>query len=255
MDLTGKHAAVVTGGASGLGAGVARALSSHGVKVGLFDLDGDKGEALAKELGGCFAKVDVGNLASVETGFATVRAKHGQERIMVNCAGVGTSGKTVSRGEPLAAELFETTVRINLLGTFYCASRAAAGMASAEPITDDGERGVIVNTASIAAFDGQIGQLSYSASKAGVAGMTLPMARDLADKGVRVVTIAPGIFDTPMLQGLPEEVRTSLGAQVPFPARLGAPEEFASLVVHIAQNPMLNAETIRLDGAMRMGIR
>lgn len=255
MQLSKAIAAVVTGGASGLGAGVARAFAARGVKVTVFDIDEARGEVLAEELGGAFAKVDVGDVASVEAGFATARAAHGQERILVNCAGVGTSGKIVAKGVPHDAALFETSIRINLLGTFYCASRAAAGMVAQEAATEDGERGVIINTASIAAFDGQIGQLAYAAAKAGIVGMTLPMARDLSRNGVRVVTIAPGIFDTPMLQGLPEEVRTSLGKQVPFPARLGDPADFANLVVQSVENPMLNGETIRLDGAMRMGIR
>lgn len=255
MEISASMAAVVTGGASGLGAAVARALAARGAKVALFDVDGDRGEALANDIGGVFCMVDVGDAKSVATGFDQARAAHGQERVWVNCAGVGTSGKTVSKGVAHDAAAFEKTIRINLLGTFHCAARAAEGMVGAAPVTDDGERGVIINTASVAAFDGQIGQLAYAASKAGVVGMTLPMARDLAGDGVRVVTIAPGIFDTPMLQCLPEEVRTSLGSQVPFPARLGDPDEFAKLAVHIVENQMLNGETIRLDGAIRMGMR
>ena len=255
MKISNLTPAVVTGAASGLGAAVARALAGKGAKVALFDVDEARGAGLAKELGGVFCHVDVGDAARVAAGFASARKAHGQERIFVNCAGVGTSGKTVSKGVPHDVALFEKAVRINLIGTFHCAALAAAGMVAGAALTDDGEKGVIINTASVAAFDGQIGQLAYAASKAGVVGMTLPMARDLAGDGVRVVTIAPGIFDTPMLQGLPEEVRTSLGGQVPFPARLGKPEEFAALALEIAENAMLNGETIRLDGAIRMGMR
>ncbi len=255
MELNGDIAVVVTGGASGLGEATARALSARGVKVGLFDLDEERGASLAAELGGVFARVDVSDLASVEAGFEKTREAIGQERIMVNCAGVGTSGKTVSKGVPLDASVFERVVRINLIGTFNCASRSAAGMVSTEPVTGDGERGVIVNTASVAAFEGQLGQVPYSASKGGVVGMTVPMARDLSRNGVRVVTVAPGIFETPMLRGLPQETQDSLASQVPFPSRLGKAAEFAALVAHIAENSMLNGETIRLDGALRMGVR
>ena len=255
MHISSKVSAIVTGGASGLGAAVAKALADRGAKVALFDLDETRGRARAAELGGVFCKVDVGDETSVAAGFQTARDAHGQERVLVSCAGVGTSGRIVSKGVPHAPSAFEKTIRINLLGTFHCAALAAAGMGAGDPVTDDGERGVIINTASVAAFDGQIGQLAYAASKAGVVGMTLPMARDLASHGVRVVTIAPGIFDTPMLQGLPDEVRASLGAQVPFPTRLGDPAEFAKLAVHIVENQMLNGETIRLDGSIRMGIR
>lgn len=255
MQITSNTTAVVTGGASGLGAAVARALAERGAKVAVFDRDAAAGNKLAGETGGLFCDVDVGDHKSVAAGFETASAAHGTATVLVNCAGVGTSGKTISKGSAHDPELFEKTVRINLLGTFYCASVAAAAMAAANSETQDGERGVIINTASVAAFDGQIGQVAYAASKAGVVGMTLPMARDLSRDGIRVVTIAPGIFDTPMLQGLPEEVRTSLGAQVPFPSRLGDPGEFAQLALHIIENQMLNAETIRLDGAIRMGMR
>lgn len=255
MKLSGDLAAVVTGGASGLGEATARKLAKHNLKVGIFDLDSERGETLAHELGGVFAKVDVGDISSVETGFAKCRSAHGQERILVNCAGVGTAGKTVSKGVPLEADAFETVIRVNLLGSFYCGSRAAAGMVAAPSLSEDGERGLIISTASVAAFDGQIGQVAYAASKAGIAGMTLPMARDLCRDGIRVVSIAPGLFDTPMLRGLPEEVQASLAAQTPFPKRLGNPGEYAALVVHIAQNQMINGETIRLDGAIRMALR
>lgn len=255
MEMNADTAAVVTGAASGLGAGVVKALAERGVKLALFDVDSARGEDLADELGAVFCHVDVGDLQRVEAGFDKARRKNGQERILINCAGIATSGKTISHGVPHDAGLFEKTIRINLLGTFYCASVSAAGMVGQTPVTKDGERGVIINTASIAAFDGQIGQLAYAASKAGVAGMTLPMARDLSAKGVRVMTLAPGIFETPMLKGLPEEVRTSLSGQVPFPARFGRPEEFAEMALHIVDNAMLNGEIIRLDGALRMGIR
>lgn len=256
MQISAETPAIVTGAASGLGAAVARALGDNGARVAVFDLDSTRGASVAKDAGGTFFEVDVGDAKSVAAGFEGARKSHGQERILVNCAGIGTSGRIVDKdGTPHDAALFELTVRVNLIGTFYCASQAAAGMAASDAITTDGGRGVIINTASVAAFDGQIGQLAYAASKAGVAGMTLPMARDLASAGVRVMTVAPGIFDTPMLQGLPGDVRASLGAQVPFPARLGTPEEFAALVVQCVENDMLNGETVRIDGAIRMGMR
>ncbi len=255
MDLNSSISAVVTGGASGLGEATARMYAAKGVKVGIFDLDEARGQALANQLDGAFAKVDVSDLASVEAGFESVRDANGQERILVNCAGVGTPGKTISKGVPMESSFFEKVLKINLLGTFHCASRSALGMVAADPLTQDGERGVIINTASVAAFDGQIGQIAYSASKAGVVGMTLPMARDLSRDGVRVVTIAPGLFKTPMMAALPQEAQDSLGAQVPFPARLGHPSEFAQLATQIAENSMMNGETIRLDGSIRLGIR
>ena len=252
MNIEPGSFAVVTGGASGLGAASAEALAALGAQVALFDLDAEKGEAKAKELGGRFHKVDVSDAASVAAGLAEVGDPL---RILVNCAGIAPAGKTVSRGAALDPVPFEKTIRVNLIGSFLCASQAAARMAALEPVGKDGQRGVIVNTASVAAFDGQIGQVAYAASKGGVVGMTLPMARDLADKGIRVCTIAPGLFLTPLLEGLPEEVQTSLGAQVPFPSRLGDPAEYASLVTHIVGNPMLNGEVIRLDGAIRMAPR
>lgn len=255
MKLKSGMSAVVTGGASGLGEATARALSARGLRVGLFDLDEARGHALAVEIGGVFVRVDVSDVESVVAGFTELRSTHGQERLMVNCAGIAPPGKTVSKGEPHDATAFEKVIRINLIGSFLCASRSATGMVAADPLNDDGERGVIVNTSSIAAYEGQMGQAAYAASKGGVAGMTLPMARDLARDGVRVVSIAPGLFGTPMLRGLPEEVQESLAAQVPFPARLGDPAEYAALVCHVAENPMLNGEVIRLDGAIRMGPR
>ncbi|MBF9030023.1 SDR family NAD(P)-dependent oxidoreductase [Rhodobacterales bacterium HKCCE3408] len=254
IDWTGQGA-IVTGGASGLGAATAARLAESGLKVTLFDLNEDEGRAHAEAIGGNFHKVDVSNPASVAAGIEAAEAAHGAPRVLVNCAGIGPAAKTVSRGEPHDPAVFEKTIRVNLLGTFFCASQAAARMVAADPIDDDGARGVIVNTASVAAFDGQVGQAAYSASKGGIVGMTLPMARDLADKGVRVVTIAPGLFLTPLLHSLPEDVQTSLGRQVPFPSRLGDPSEYAALVDHITRNPMLNGEVIRLDGAIRMAPR
>ncbi|MCI2398129.1 SDR family NAD(P)-dependent oxidoreductase [Aliiroseovarius subalbicans] len=255
MDITENTAIVVSGGASGLGAAVARGFAAAGAKVGIFDLNEEGGQALAAELGGAFARVDVSDPTSVAEGFETLRAVHGQERVMVNCAGIGPAAKTVSKGEAHDAGLFAKVIGVNLIGSFNCASQSAAGMVNADPVTDDGERGVIVNTASVAAFDGQIGQLAYAASKGGVVGMTLPMARDLSGEGVRVVTIAPGLFKTPLLEGLPQEVQDSLGAQVPFPSRLGDPAEYAAMARHIVENSMLNGEVIRLDGAIRMAPR
>ncbi|SEW14749.1 NAD(P)-dependent dehydrogenase, short-chain alcohol dehydrogenase family [Aliiroseovarius sediminilitoris] len=255
MQITENTVAIVTGGASGLGGAVAEALSNAGANVGIFDLNEEAGQRKAKDIGGAFAKVDVSDAASVAEGFKTLRAALGQERIMVNCAGIAPASKTQSKGEPHDPGLFAKTIGVNLIGTFNCASQSAAGMALADPVTDDGERGVIVNTASIAAFDGQIGQLAYAASKGGVVGMTLPMARDLMRDGIRVMTIAPGIFKTPMVAGLPQEVQDSLGAQVPFPSRLGDPAEYAAMVRHIVENGMLNGEVIRLDGAIRMAPR
>ena len=247
--------AVVTGGSSGLGAATAAKLAADGLKVALFDLNAELGEAHAKDIGGAFVHVDVTDPASVSQGLIEVKKHIGDIRIAVNCAGIGRAAKTVSRGEAHDPALFETVIKVNLLGSFNVASQAAARMVASDPIGPDGSRGVIVNTASVAAFDGQIGQLAYAASKAGIAGMTLPMARDLADKGIRVCCIAPGLFLTPLLHELPQEVQESLGAQVPFPSRLGDPAEYAEMVSHITQNPMLNGEVIRLDGAIRMAPR
>lgn len=254
IDWTGS-CAVVTGAASGLGGATAERLAQAGLKVGLFDLNAELGQAQAERIGGTFHQVDVSNPASVTSGLDAVEAAHGPVRIMVNCAGIVDGAKTVSRGVPHDPHVFQKVIAVNLIGTFNCASQAAARMVATDGTGSDGARGVIVNTASVAAYEGQVGQVAYSASKAGVAGLTLPMARDLADKGVRVCAIAPGLFLTPMLQSLPDEVQASLGAQVPFPSRLGAPEEFAEMVFHIASNPMLNGEVIRLDGAIRMSPR
>ncbi len=259
MDLA-NTAAVVTGGASGLGAATARALAAKGVKVAIFDLQADKGEALAGEIGGVFCKVDVTSDDSVDAGFAAARAAHGQERILVNCAGTGNAAKTAGRSKqdgsikhfPLDA--FDRIIQINLVGTFRCLAKSAAGMLTLEP-GEDGERGAIVNTASAAAEDGQMGQAAYSASKAGVVGMTLPIARDLMSEGIRVNTILPGIFDTPLLAAAPQQVRDALAASVPFPKRLGRPEEFAALALTMIECGYFNGEDVRLDGAIRMAPR
>jgi len=256
MELNNGLAAIVTGGGSGLGEGTARALAEKGVKVGIFDINEEGGEKVASDIGGVFAKVDVADSASVAAGIKLVREAHGQESICVNCAGVGWAAKTVDReGNAHDPDLFNKIIGINLIGTFNVASQSAAGMIARDPLNEDGEHGVIINTASVAAFDGQIGQIAYGASKAAVAGMTLPMARDLSRNGVRVMTIAPGIFGTPMVKGMPQEVQDALAAMIPFPSRLGEPTEYAKLALSICENAMLNGETIRLDGAIRMAPR
>jgi NAD(P)-dependent dehydrogenase (short-subunit alcohol dehydrogenase family) len=253
MQLAGA-VAIVTGGASGLGAATARRLAAGGATVVIADRDDARGAALAAELGGAhaFAKTDVGDAAQVEAAIARAAAL-GPLRVAVSCAGVGWAARTLDKsGAPHDLELFRTVVAINLVGTFNVLRLAAAVIAKSEPIGDGGERGVIVNTASVAAFDGQIGQIAYAASKAGVVGMTLPAARDLAPAGIRVVTIAPGIFDTPMLGALPEDKRAALAKDVVFPKRLGAPAEYAELVAAIVANGYLNGEVVRLDAALRM---
>ena len=260
MKLDSSVSAVITGGASGLGAATARRLAAQGVKVALFDLNEAQGNALAAELGGAVGEVDVTSEPDVDAGFAAARAAIGQERILVNCAGTGNAIKTASRdkatGEPkhFPTASFDRIVQINLVGTFRCIAKSAAGMLGLAPLAD-GERGVIVNTASVAAEDGQIGQAAYSASKAGVVGMTLPIARDLMNDGIRVNTIMPGIFSTPLLHGAPEHVKASLAASVPFPKRLGEPDEFAALVELMVTNGYFNGESVRLDGAIRMAPR
>lgn len=254
MQLNNLISAVISGGASGLGETTARALAGKGVKVAIFDMNEETGAKVAADLGGVFCQVDVSDPASVAEGFIKARAKNGQERIVVNCAGICPAAKTVSRGEAHDAALYSKVIAVNLIGSFNLASQAAAGMASAEEL-DGKERGVIINTASVAAYDGQVGQIAYSASKGGVVSMTLPMARDLADKGIRVMVIAPGIMKTPMVAGFPQEVQDALAAQIPFPSRLGDPLEYASLAMHICENQMLNGEVIRLDGAIRMAPR
>ncbi|MEG2731323.1 SDR family oxidoreductase, partial [Brevundimonas sp.] len=249
MKLDGSIAAVVTGGASGLGEGTARALAAKGVKVAIFDLNEEKGEAVAKEIGGVFCKVDVTSDDSVAAGFAKARSAHGQERLTVNCAGIATGQKTVSRkkdtGEIRAHDMaqFERTVTINLFGTFRVLSQSAAGMVTLEPM-EDGERGAIINTASVAAQDGQIGQAAYSASKGGVYAMTLPVARDLMNDGVRVNTILPGIMWTPMMAGMDQKVQDALASMIPFPKRLGTPKDYANLALHLAENTYINGECI-----------
>ena len=260
MKITPNTAAIVTGGASGLGAATARLLASRGAKVALFDMNADKGEALAAELGGTFCKANVTSEEEVDAAFARAREAHGQERVLINCAGVGNAIKTASRdkqtGEikhfPVSA--FEWVVQINLIGTFRCIAKSAAGMMTLDP-GEDGERGAIVNTASVAAEDGQIGQAAYSASKGGVVGMTLPIARDLMAEGIRVNTILPGIFDTPLLQAAPQNVKDALAASVPFPKRLGRPDEYARLALTMVENGYFNGEDVRLDGGIRMAPR
>ena len=260
MKLDGSIAAVVTGGASGLGEGTARAIAATGARVALFDLNAEKGEAVAKEIGGIFCSVDVTDDASVAAAFEKARAAHGQERLLVNCAGIATGMKTVSRkkdtGEIKAHDMaqFERTVRVNLFGTFRVLSQSAAGMMTLEPV-EDGERGLIVNTASVAAQDGQVGQAAYSASKGGVYAMTLPVARDLAQEGIRCNTILPGIMWTPMMAGMDQKIQDALAAQIPFPSRLGKPSDYASLVLELARNVYINGECIRLDGAIRLAPR
>jgi NAD(P)-dependent dehydrogenase (short-subunit alcohol dehydrogenase family) len=247
---------VVTGGASGLGAAAARAFARRGARVAILDLDAERGAALAGEVHGLFSATDVTDPAAVADALERAEAAHGVARIAVACAGIAPAARSVDRdGRPHDPGLFARVIAVNLTGTFNLATQAAARMAAAAPLNGDGERGVVVTTASVAAFEGQIGQLAYAASKGAVASMALPMARDLARSGVRAVAIAPGLFLTPMLEGLPQEAQASLGGQVPFPARLGSPEEYASLVMQIAENPMLNGSVIRLDGAIRMGPR
>ena len=249
MQMNGSSA-VVTGGASGLGLATAKRLAKAGVSVTIVDLPSSDGAAQADAIGGAFAAADVTSEAEVAAALDTA-AERGPVRIAVNCAGVGWAGRVLGKNGVLPLDIFTQVVTVNLIGTFNVIRLAAERIAATEPV--DGERGVIVNTASVAAFEGQIGQAAYSASKGGVVGMTLPIARDLADKLIRVVTIAPGLFLTPMLQGLPPEAQESLGKQVPHPSRLGRPAEYANLAAHIVENAMLNGETIRLDGAIRMG--
>lgn len=257
MKLDSSVSAIVTGGSSGLGAAVARRLAAHGVKVALFDLNETLGEALAQEIGGVFCKVNVTDEAQVDAAFAKARAAHGQERILVNCAGIGAAAKTASRdktsGESkhFPLELFERVIQVNLIGAFRCIAKASAGMLQLQPGVDD-ERGVIINTASVAAQDGQVGQAAYAASKAAIVGITLPVARDLMGDGIRINTIMPGIFDTPLMQGAPDNVKVALAASVPFPRRFGHPDEFAALAETMITTTYFNGESVRLDGAIRM---
>jgi NAD(P)-dependent dehydrogenase (short-subunit alcohol dehydrogenase family) len=251
VNIEGSSA-VVTGGASGLGLATAERLAHAGAHVVIIDLPGSSGAEEAERIGGAFAPADVTEEGQVSAALDAA-VERGPLRVAVNCAGVGTPGRVIGKKGVLPLEDFSRVVQINLIGTFNVIRLAAERMLAAEPI--GGERGVIVNTASAAAFDGQVGQAAYSASKGGVVGMTLPLARDLADKLIRVMTIAPGLFRTPMLMGLPQEAQDSLGRQVPHPSRLGDPDEYAALVEHIVANPMLNGEVIRLDGAIRMAPR
>lgn len=257
MDINSSISAVVTGGASGLGEASARALAAKGAKVALFDLNEERGERIAKEIGGIICKVDVSDEASVDAGFAKARAAHGQERVLVNCAGIGTIGKTVRRDREtgeishLPVDLFLKTLKVNLMGTFQCIAKSSAGMMTLDGLVD-GERGAIVSTASVAAVDGQIGQVAYAASKGGIAAMTLPIARDLMREGIRINTILPGIFNTPLLAGLPEKAQEAIAASIPFPKRMGHPEEYANLVMMMIENGYFNAETVRLDGGVRL---
>ena len=246
--------AIVTGGGSGLGEATARALAGKGARVAVIDLGLERAEQVASAIGGIAVKCDVSDAASAEAAVAQIAETLGAARILVNCAGIAIGMKTVGKDGPHPLDSFRKVIEVNLIGTFNMIRLFADRASRLDPLTG-GERGVIVNTASVAAYDGQIGQAAYSASKGGVVGMTLPIARDLARSGIRVATIAPGIFKTPMMAGMPQEVQDSLGAAVPFPPRLGEPDEYAALALHIVENQMLNGETIRLDGAIRMAPR
>ncbi len=259
MKLDSSISAVVTGGASGLGEATVRRLAGHGVKVAILDLERQraKGEAVAKEVGGVFVPANVTSEEEVDAAFDAARAAIGQERILVNCAGTGNAARTVSRARDtgeirrFATDQFNLIIQINLVGTFRCISKSASGMLTLDPL-EDGDRGAIVNTASVAAEDGQIGQAAYTASKAGVVGLTLVVARDLAQEGIRCNTILPGIFDTPLMGGAPQQVKDALAATVLYPKRLGVPEEYASLALEMITNGYFNGEDVRLDGGIRM---
>src|SRR5689334_10281199 len=253
MDISG-HAVLISGGGSGLGRATAQLLAKAGARVAVLDINEAAAAAVAKEVGGFAVACDVTNADDTEKAVAAARERHGPARLAVACAGIGTAGRIVGRDGPLPLDEFRRTIEVNLIGSFNLLRLAAADMTGLD-LLGDGERGLIVLTASVAAFEGQIGQAAYSASKGGIVGLTLPAARELARHGVRVVAIAPGIFATPMLAGLPEPARQSLGQQVPFPPRLGRPEEFAALVRHSVENEMLNGAVIRLDGALRMAAK
>ena len=255
MKLSASTPVLVSGGASGLGEAVVRRMRGADCPVAILDLDATRGARVAAETGALFCEADVTDAGSVRAAIAQARAAHGVARLAVTCAGIAPGAKTVGKGVAHDPALFAKALSINLLGVFHVASIAAEAMVAADPMNDDGERGVLINTASVAAYEGQIGQIAYAASKGGVAAMTLPMARDLARDGIRVLCIAPGLFRTPLLEGLPQDVQDSLGKTVPFPARLGDPGEFAMLVQHIARNGMMNGEVVRLDGALRMAAR
>ncbi len=261
MELNSSLSAIVTGGASGLGEATARRLASDGVKVSLFDMNEDRGATVAADIGGRFFQVDVTDEASVDAGLAAAREAHGAERILVNCAGIVLGRKTIStdrdsgelRGHDLKS--FRKVIEVNLIGSYNMITKSALGMAACDPIDDQGSRGVMVCTSSVAGTDGQIGQAAYAASKGGILGLTLPVARDLAQYGIRVVSIQPGIFETPMFDSMPEQVKESLAAGVPFPSRLGRADEYADLVRYICQSDYINGEAIRLDGAIRLAPR
>lgn len=261
MNIDSKITAIVTGGASGLGGATAAALVAKGAKVAIFDLNDDLGARHAKAIGGQYFKCDVTNEASVDAAFAAARKALGPERILVNCAGIAIAKRITRKNKDTGAiethdlASFTKVIQINLIGTFLMMSKSAASMQTLTPVTADGERGVMICTASVAAEDGQIGQVAYAASKGGVLGMTLPVARDLAQSGIRVATIMPGLFHTPMFDSLPPEARDALAASVPFPSRLGKPEEYAALACHICENGMLNGAAIRLDGSIRLAPR
>jgi NAD(P)-dependent dehydrogenase (short-subunit alcohol dehydrogenase family) len=260
MKLDSTVTAIITGGSSGLGAATARRFAAQGVRVAIFDFNETLGEAIAAEIGGVFCKVDVTKEAEVDAAFAKARAALGQERVLVNCAGTGLAIKTASKDKQTGeikhfpSADFDRIIQINLVGTFRCIAKSAAGMIALPPL-EHGERGAIVNTASVAAEDGQIGQAAYSASKAAVVGMTLPIARDLMGNGIRINTILPGIFDTPLLQRAPDNVKQALADSVPFPKRLGMPDEYAALAEIMITNGYFNGESVRLDGAIRMAPR
>ena len=253
MDVAG-HAAVVTGGGSGMGAATGRALAAAGAKVALLDVNKEAADAVAAEIGGLALECDVRDGAAAEQAIAAAREAHGAARIAVNCAGIATGGRIVGRDGPHDLEMYRRTIEINLIGSFNIMRLTAADMAALEPL-EDGERGVIVSTASVAAYDGQIGQAAYASSKGGIVGLTLPAARELARHGIRVMAVAPGLIATPMMTGLPQEVQDSLVATTLYPKRLGHAEEYADLVLHICANRLLNGEVIRLDGAVRLAPR
>jgi NAD(P)-dependent dehydrogenase (short-subunit alcohol dehydrogenase family) len=253
MDIKG-HAAIVTGGGSGLGAATAEALAKAGAKVALLDVNMDAANAHAGKIGGIAIKCDVSDAASAEAAIKEANARNGVARILINCAGIGKAGRIVGREGPMPLGNYEQVIKINLIGSFNTLRLFAAECSKTEAL-EEGERGVAINTASVAAYDGQIGQAAYSASKGGIVGMTLPIARELAQFGIRVLTIAPGLFLTPLLAGLPQEAQDSLAAAIPFPRRLGQADEFASLAAHMIDNPYLNGEVVRLDAALRMAPR
>ena len=253
MDVTGTSA-IVTGGASGLGAGTARALAAAGAKVAIFDMNMEAANQVADEIGGVAISCDVSDAGSAEAAVAAARDAHGAAAICVNCAGIATGQRIVGRDGPVDLEDYAKVIQVNLIGTFNVLRLAAADMTGCEP-NADGERGIIINTASVAAYEGQIGQAAYSSSKAGIVGLTLPAAREFARSGIRVLAIAPGLFATPMLLGMPQEMQDNLAATLPFPSRFGTPEEYAKLVLHMVDNPILNGEVVRLDSGIRLAPR